>query len=1035
MSPERWERVKDLFVEVESKPAEERERYLRAECGGDEELRSEVERLLANDPSVALIDRSPLPVGMLQGAASGAATVTIGMLLAGRFRVVRMLGAGGMGEVYQAEDVQLGQMVAIKTVRPEFAREANAAARFRREISLARQVTHPGICRVYDFFSTGGEVPGQRIDFLTMEFVEGETLGARLKRDGPMEFEAALPVIRQVAAALDAAHEARVMHRDLKSSNVILGKDASGGLRAVVTDFGVARSMAGGDTIATGSGFAAGTPAYMAPEQLEGKELTPAADFYSLGVLMYEMATGTTPHASDSPLQIAARRMKEAPVAPSVLRPVAGVWERAILKCLEMDPGRRFDSGAELVAALESGAPVVKAVGTPVRLPRRGFVWAAGVVGLSALIWFGRDWVPAKPVSEQAARFYRDGVIAMSDGAYHKASQLLGMAVQAEPAFVAAHCRLAEAYQELDQRDKAREELVKALDGTAWARHERLLREATKFYLTGDWLHAAEALQARVGSVAAADRTAAMLDLARLYDRAGRSPEAMGAYRAVLVRDDSQPSAALRLAALLHASGKRGEVAGLLDRAERMYGVTQNPEGLGMLHLTRGDLETKTDLAVEQARKAEAVGAQIDSASLVIQAKLMQARRIDYQGKGEEARVLANDAVALAEARGLGALAARGLADLGMVPFSQRKYEEAEALFLRAVALAQRYGAKRTEALAKMNLTNLAGYQNDAKKLERGLEYVREAGEFFESAGDDSRYIQVRRYFVNLLSRKGQNDEAKAELERLLARSRNESDTAAVRTDVGKLAMTQGRFAEAEKMFLMSADYYRSVGDRQTEQNYMMFHARAMRSNGKLQDAYDALLRMEKDGFANETVGLAFQTELSGLEFQLLKFDQAIQRMERQVRDAEKKGQAALLRSYRLNLCLKYGEAERTEKALGICPAMLREYVGQPGRLALIHEALSTAFLAGRKTGLAVEHAEKALKLARQVKDYEDITYSLILLTQALHAAGSTEWRMRREEAIATIEDWKLKAGPQTVARYYELPVMKRRLTAIQAMN
>ncbi|MBS1830362.1 MAG: protein kinase, partial [Acidobacteria bacterium] len=783
MSPERWERVKDLFIESEAKPAEERERYLSAQCGEDAELRTEVERLLANDPSVALIDRSPLPMGILQSTVSSTAKVTVGMLLADRFQVVKMLGSGGMGEVYQAEDKQLGQMVAIKTIRPEIAGEANAAARFRREISLARQVTHPGICRVYDFFSSG--TGRNRIDFLTMEFVEGETLGARLKREGPMAFEAALPVIRQVASALDAAHEARVMHRDLKSSNVILGKDASGGLRAVVTDFGVARSMAGGDTIATGSGFAAGTPAYMAPEQLEGKELTPAADFYSLGVLMYEMATGTTPHASDSPLQIAARRMKEAPVAPSSMRPVAGVWEVAILRCLELDPARRFGSGAELVAALESGAPVVRAARTPARLPRRGVVWAAGVACLGVLVWFGRDWVPAKPVSEQAGRFYRDGVIALSDGAYHKASQLLGMAVQAEPTFAAAHCRLAEAYQELDQRDKAREELVKALDGVAWARHERLLREATKFYLTGDWVQAADALRARVGSVPSGDRTAAMLDLARLYDRAGKAKEAMAEYREVLGRDETQPSAALRLAALLHASGKRGEVPGLLDRAEKMYGVMQNAEGLGMLHLTRGDLEAKTDRAVEEARKAEAVGAQIDSPSLVIQAKLMQARRIDYQGKGEEARALAKDAVALAEARGLGALAARGLADLGMTPFSQRNYEEAESLFLQAVALAQRYGAKRTEALAKMNLTNLASYQNDAKKLERGLEYGKEVSAFFESAGDDSRYIQARRYVVSILRGLGRNDEAAAELKRLLERRTNEGDTAAVRTDVG----------------------------------------------------------------------------------------------------------------------------------------------------------------------------------------------------------------------------------------------------------
>ncbi len=1033
MSPERWEKVKDLFIELDGLAASEREEYLSAQCGDDGELRAEVERLLANDPSVALIDRNPLPQGILQTAAEGPAKVVVGQMLAKRFRVIRMVGSGGMGEVYQAEDMRLGEMVAIKTIRAEIAANADGAARFRREISLARQVTHPGICRVYDFFSSDLGA-GRTIDFLTMEFVEGETLSALLKRERTLPFEAALPVIRQVAAALDAAHAARVMHRDLKSSNVILGKDAGGRLRAVVTDFGVARSTAGGDTIATGSGFAAGTPAYMAPEQLEGKELTAAADFYALGVLMYEMATGTTPHASDSPLQIAARRMTEAVVAPSRLGEVPRVWEAAILRCLEIDPRKRFASGAELVAALESTKPVRRAMRMP-RMPGVGWRVAAGVVACGLLGWVGLDWIPERTVKEQAARLYRDAVVALSDGSYHKSAQLLEMAVGAEPSYAAARCRLAEAYQELDQRDKAREELVKALDGAAWARHERLLREATKYYLTGNWEKAAEAMRARVGSVPASGRTGAMLDLARLYDRAGRAKEAMAAYRDVLARDDAQPSAAMRLAALLHAARKGEEAGGLLDRAEKMYAVTQNSEGMGMLHLTRAELAVNTDDAVREAKMAEAVGRQIGSAPLEIQSKLLQARRIDYQGKGAEAEVLAREAVALAEEKGLGALAARGLADLGMVPFSQRKYEEAEALFLRAVALAQRHGAKRTEALAKMNMTNLAAYQTGKAARERGLEYGKEASAFFEASGDISRSIQARRYYVNVLRALEELDAAKVELDRLLARSQDAGDIAAVKTDIGKLAMQQGRFTEAVAAFTDAAAYFRSTGDRQTEQNYVMWRARALRSDGRLEEAHGALREMAAGGYANDTVRSAWENEMAGLEFALLRFEESFTRLERLQAEAEEKGQRGVAQGLRLNLCLKYGEPERVEKALAICPGLLGEYSSEKGRLAVIHEALATAYRAAGKPGLAVEHARQAVRFAREAKDHEDISYALLLLTQALHAAGNGEWRVAREQALTAIEDWKVATGSDEAVRYYRLPVPSRRLTAVMKLQ
>ncbi|HYR43163.1 MAG TPA: serine/threonine-protein kinase, partial [Terriglobia bacterium] len=217
-------------------------------------------------------------------------SLSAGRLLAGRFKIVRFLARGGMGEVYEAEDLELGEHVALKTVRSDVGWGEQTLARFKQEIHLARKVTHPNVCRIFDVFhhiesSEGG--PGEKITFLSMELLTGETLTERLRRTGPMTPSEARPLVRQMVAALAAAHKAGVIHRDFKSSNVILVPSGEGdrNIRVVVTDFGLARSSIGNQdlTIALSNpGEVRGTPAYMAPEQIAGEEITAAVDIYAL---------------------------------------------------------------------------------------------------------------------------------------------------------------------------------------------------------------------------------------------------------------------------------------------------------------------------------------------------------------------------------------------------------------------------------------------------------------------------------------------------------------------------------------------------------------------------------------------------------------------------------------------------------------------------------------------------------------------------------------------------------------------------------
>ncbi|MEM8997963.1 MAG: serine/threonine-protein kinase, partial [Acidobacteriota bacterium] len=294
-----------------------------------------------------------------------------GEVLADRYRIVRFLAQGGMGEVYEAEDLELRQAVALKTVSASIGDEPAAVERFKREIALARRVTHPNVCRIFDLGQHTG--PGARpLTFLSMELLHGETLSACLRRRGRVTVEEALPLIRQMIAALRAAHGAHVVHRDFKSENVYLvPKDglALGQLaeaRAVVTDFGIARASDTSDAFAaqvTGLGIV-GTPAYMAPEQVENAPvITAAADIYALGIVIYEMVTGRLPFDGGNPLTTAVKRLQEPPPPPHIHVPdLPAWWERTILRCLERRAEDRFATVTEVAAALEPPSPQARPV-------------------------------------------------------------------------------------------------------------------------------------------------------------------------------------------------------------------------------------------------------------------------------------------------------------------------------------------------------------------------------------------------------------------------------------------------------------------------------------------------------------------------------------------------------------------------------------------------------------------------------------------------------------------------------------------------
>jgi serine/threonine protein kinase/CheY-like chemotaxis protein/Tfp pilus assembly protein PilF len=306
------------------------------------------------------------PASAAPGVGTPGCTVfRTGEVVAYRFRIVRYLAKGGMGELYEAEDLELHERVALKTVLSSIADDERSILLFKREVHLARQVTHANVCRIFDVFRhrpAGSSGPESEVVFLAMELLHGETLADRLARDTRLSTADVLPIVRQMAAGLAAAHRVGVVHRDFKSLNVMLVEpDSPGeGPRAVITDFGLARRSAHSDRTSVmllkDAPEVSGTPAYMAPEQVEGGEVTPATDIYALGVVLFEMVTGTWPFMAETPVRTAIKRLQEPPCSPRVHVPdLDPVWEETILRCLARAPADRFATIGDVVVALEGG--------------------------------------------------------------------------------------------------------------------------------------------------------------------------------------------------------------------------------------------------------------------------------------------------------------------------------------------------------------------------------------------------------------------------------------------------------------------------------------------------------------------------------------------------------------------------------------------------------------------------------------------------------------------------------------------------------
>jgi eukaryotic-like serine/threonine-protein kinase len=355
MSSDRWKDIETIYHSALERSGSERTAFIREACSGDDGLQREVESLLGYDTLAApFIDKHVLQVAA-QGLAGDMARSMLGRQI-GAYKIVSLLGAGGMGEVYRATDTRLNRTVVVKVLSSHLSLRPDLRKRFEREARAISNLNHPHICTLYDI----GQAEG--FDYLVMEYLEGETLAKRLKK-GPLPTEQLLKIAIEIATALDQAHRKSVVHRDLKPGNIMLTKTG-----AKLLDFGLAKQSGSrppdgerspiGDGLPhseslTEEGLILGTLEYMAPEQVEGKEIDARTDIFAFGVVLYEMATGRKAFAGDSKAGLAAAILTSDPPPIRTIQPMTPpALERLVKKCMNKDPDERWQSSGDLTSEL-----------------------------------------------------------------------------------------------------------------------------------------------------------------------------------------------------------------------------------------------------------------------------------------------------------------------------------------------------------------------------------------------------------------------------------------------------------------------------------------------------------------------------------------------------------------------------------------------------------------------------------------------------------------------------------------------------------
>jgi serine/threonine protein kinase/Tfp pilus assembly protein PilF len=822
MTPARWQRINSLFQEALDHSVEERVAFLDAACAGDEAYRKQVQSLIAcHERAQGFLETPALE------AASGwleddEADSLVGKLI-GSYKIEALLGAGGMGEVYLAEDTKLDRKVAIKFLPEELEEDDLARRRQIREAKAAAALDHPNICAIHEVAREANH------SFIVMQYVEGETLAARIHR-GLLPLSQSLDLAIEVADALSLAHALHIVHRDIKPQNIMITPRG----QVKVLDFGLAKmvrpesSEQGGlflENRLSETGVIIGTVPYMSPEQAKGEAVDARSDLFSLGAVLYECVTGKPAFSGNTSVEICAQVIHVDPLPPSQFnQSVPPQLDRVVLTALAKDRQSRHQTAGDLLKELRAvrdslGAEDVVTRLLPPRPRRRATLTTAAklfalspprilipvflvvLVALSVPFWWRAT--PHRPPPE-ASHWYGLGTAALRDGTYYKASRALENAIKFDDRFALAHARLAEAWGELDYGDKANHEILRARslagDLSPLPPLDSLYLQAITHVVLREFGPAVERYRKIAEQSPDAEKPHAYLDLGRAYENNDETEKAMASYHQAAQLASQDPAAFLRLGVLYGKQQEFGLAQENFQKAERLYQLLSNNEGAAEVFYQRGFfLKSLGKLSESRAELERALELTRASANQYQQIRTLQVLSgvAASEGDGVQAEQLAWEAIRLAQVNGMENQEAHGLMWLGNAVIQRGDYTDAEKYYQQALELARRNDGRLNEAWALFQLANLRSQQRNTKEA---LYYIEQALPFYKTGGNRKWLSQALTLLGRLHRNEGDYEAALQAFQEQLQRGEQVGDLSQVafsHVEIGDLLAAQEQYSEA----------------------------------------------------------------------------------------------------------------------------------------------------------------------------------------------------------------------------------------------
>jgi len=1021
MTPELWQRLKPWFHEAMERDPKDRAAFVEEVCVDSPELKEHLLELLVAEQETTRVP--DLQLGGVTDYIRNDTRFEPGQLILNRFRIVRLIGWGGMGEVYEAEDLELGR-IALKTIRSTIASSAVALERFRREVHLARKVSGPQVCRIHELFIVPAADGHPVTAFLTMEYLEGTTLSSKLKNDVPIPWKQARGIALDICKGLELIHSEGIIHRDLKSANIMICQQGNT-LRTVLMDFGLARPFGFNNAVPQGkydagwqegtvTGAIMGTLEYMAPEQFESNVVSPATDVYALGIILYELMTGTHPYPAHSPIGAAIGRAHHPRPASSLVHSLPRHWDRVIERCLEYEPEKRYQSAREVAKALQPGPANLRYV-------HKDWPWitlAIFTVAMAALLWAGITFWQSRGYyhpDREALRWYGPGVVALRDGTYVKAIRYLQTATEKDPGFLMAHARLAEAWEDLDFQGNAQREMLIASSGGRRARPlDRMYLSAIQASILGDYQAAIETYGRIAAHAAPSEAAPAHVDLGMAYERAGDPQQALAEYARASALDPDDAASYMHIAVLQARQHHVPESNRAFQQVETLYHNSANVEGLAELDYERGYAANRNGEPADAKRLLEKASQEADdigSVQLKIRT-LTQLSSLAYvSGTNQEAVSDAEQAIQLARDNQLESWAANGFVRLASAQLVEGHFSDADKSLQDAFTILQQSPQPRTEALANVTLASLKNQEGLPEQVtapaQLALDYYKRNGFFNEATYAGILLIRAERD-------KGRSQQALQSANQLLALTKQSG----VRSLMMKAEEAVGSVDLQLEQYPDALSHYQNalaLSDSATRAFYALHCGMVLWRLGRYAEAETMLESVPRTDALSTQAGTDRVNSLLS---------------QRRFKPALELAKQLLANSGTINSSLENDLQQAmaiSEANLGMKPQAL-EYIaeqstrnrhGKPEDTALMQLADAEIYLALGMNNEAEEAAAEAHDHFRGAPQKDSLLHSIVLEAAAFKSAkDDTNYRKYFAEAIDTVNSLRNTWSPQSLQSY-----------------